>query len=141
MWVTVAAFAAKHGKLLLELGLAIALIVGLHVWLDRRDAAAYARGAAAVEARVKDAQARADAAEREREQAFQLTTAVIDKRTDAQATKLSVTLDPLSKALNNAIQADTSARCRVAGGVLDNLEAQRAAVNTGIATSNPVEPR
>lgn len=137
----VTGFILKHIKGLAEIAAVLAVVVGIHVWLANRDQANFDRGVKSVEAQLKDAQSRADSAERSREQAFQLTSDTIDKKTEAAATQLTVKLDPLNKALANAISSDPNAHCTQSDGLRGALEAQRSAVNASIAAGNAGQPR
>jgi len=119
---------------------AVVLVVGVTTWLGKRDDAAFRRGVEATEAQVRQATDRANAAERKLELSMSLTTTLIGQRAQTQGSALTIKLETMQKDLAREIQTDAGARCRVADGVLSALQAQRTAVNAGIAASDPGQP-
>jgi hypothetical protein len=128
---------AKVGGALLAAAL---VVIAFNVWLGKRDDAAFRRGVDSTEAQVRQETDRANAAERKLELSMNTTQQLIGQRAQAQASALTIKLEPLQKDLVREIQADAGSRCRVADGVLGTLKAQRAAVNAGIAASDPGQP-
>lgn len=120
--------------------LVIAFVVGTHIWLDKRDQAAFQRGSDTKAAEVAAEVTRANENARLLEKSLVLIATATGDRANTQGSALTVKLEPLVKELTHEIQADRGADCAVSDGVRRTLKDQRAAVNAGVAASSPSQP-
>lgn len=115
---------------------------GFTTWRDNLIERAEGRGFARAEEQYKVAVAAADKIAAQDTSSMQLMGAMIGGLTAQRAQAIDVTVKPQTERIQNEVASDPRYRdCRVSDGVLDAANAARAAVDAGIAASNPGRDR
>lgn len=115
---------------------------GFMTWRDRLVEAAENRGFARAEAQYQVAVAAADKIAAHDTNSMTLMGAVIGGLAAQRTQAIDLKVTPQIERIQNEVASDPRYRdCRVSDGVLGAANAARAAVDAGIAASNPVDDR
>jgi len=133
-----AKFVGQYWKLALALALAFGAWWWFTSWrdnlIDTADAAGFARAEQQYTEAVDDANERERLTQGRLDQMVIAFGALGEQREQA----INLTVKPMTESITNEVETDPRYReCIVSSGVLDDLNAGRAAVNAGVAASNP----